>query len=152
MSAEDTRRKLRAMGAKVEKARVAHQKAEEKYLMLKAKAEVLERTQNLKNLKAEEAEEKLNPELVRNLEIMRSGENDNPDYKWYVIGYVHNPAGPDSAWILAGNEYRQDANDVLKEMKENGIQAKVVHRDTLMEFDTDPRDDSNWKNAHELKQ
>ncbi len=57
----------------------------------------------------------------------------NPEYKWFVV---------DANWnILAGNEYKSDAQDVQKE--EPG--SKVYAAQTLINKGYDPYDWSNWR-------
>jgi hypothetical protein len=64
--------------------------------------------------------------------MQANGHYNQPDYKWYVVS---------ARGIEAGNEYREDALDVVKEMKETGFVAKVMAKRSL---GVDPNDDAAW--------
>ena len=61
-------------------------------------------------------------------------------YQWFVV-----TPSMSGACILAGNEYREDAQEVFKEIKdEEGISCKVVARRTLERAGIDPNVSESW--------
>lgn len=61
-------------------------------------------------------------------------------YQWFVV-----TPSMSGACILAGNEYREDAQEVFKEIKgEEGIPCKVVARRTLERAGIDPNAAESW--------
>lgn len=142
MSSEDIRGKLRSQGcgckkidASLAKAEKAHAKAENKLLMLKAKAEAHKLSLEAKAMRAQEKKEKARPFKASSF----GTRFDDPDNRFYVIGRVG-----DEAWIFAGRKYEVDAETQEEEARGRGISTKIVTRSVLLDNGIDPRDDDSW--------